>query len=352
MISILNQILDYKVLNNSVLNYIIFVLLVIAGAILIHYGKKYFFITLGLWAGTKKEQIENFLRPLFRKTLIPILYTAVVYFSLKYLEIPKNIDEVINIIWIIILTIQGVRFFSLILEYIIKEIWLKIDKEGEDKKYKGIIPALKVGIWGLGILFLLDNLGVNINTALTGLGIGGIAAAIASQAILKDLFSYVAIIFDRPFEIGDFIIVDKYLGEVENIGIKTTRIRSLTGEQIVFSNTDLTDSRVRNYMRMERRRVDFKIGIEYESTVDNVKAVPELVKEIIDAIELADFDRAHLQKFGDYSLIYEVIYYVLSSDYALFMDIQQEINFKIIEAFKERNIQFAYPTEKHLLKNP
>lgn len=348
---IFNQIIYFKVFENTVLNYLIFLGLILAGFILIHLGKKYLFISIALWLGADSN-FEKFVRPLFRKTLTPILYSAVIYFSLTYLTIPPNITTIIQVIWVIILTLQGIRFFSLLTEFIIKQMWLRTpDEDYIEKRYKGIIPAFKVVIWLLGILFLLDNLGVNINTALTGLGIGGIAAAIASQAILKDLFSYVAIIFDKPFEIGDFIVLNQEKGVVERIGIKTTRLRSLTGEQIILSNTDLTDSRVRNFMRMERRRIDFAIGIEYESTVENVKAVPEMIKNIIESIELTQFDRAHFSKFGDYNLVYEVVYYVLTSDYLVFMDIQQNINFQIIEAFKERNINFAYPTEKHLLKN-
>ncbi len=169
--------------------------------------------------------------------------------------------------------------------------------------------------------------------------------ALAAQAILQDLFSYFSIIFDRPFDVGDFIIVDSFMGTVEYVGIKTTRIRSLSGEQVVFSNTDLTNSRVRNYKRMELRRVVFGFGVVYETPLDKLRKIPQIVEDVIKSIEQTRFDRAHFFKYGDFSLDFEVVYYVLSSDYNKYMDIQQEINLKIKEEFEREGIEFAYPTQ-------
>jgi small-conductance mechanosensitive channel len=183
-----------------------------------------------------------------------------------------------------------------------------------------------------------------------GLGIGGIAVALAAQAILGDLFSYFVIFFDRPFEIGDFIIIGDFMGSIEHIGIKTTRIRSLGGEQLVFSNTDLTNSRIRNYKRMEKRRVVFKLGIVYQTTTSQVKEVPGIIKTAIENVQDTVFDRAHFATYGDFSLDFEVVYYVLSGDYNKYMDIQQDINFEIKEEFEKRGIEFAYPTQTLFLE--
>ena len=169
--------------------------------------------------------------------------------------------------------------------------------------------------------------------------------ALAAQSILGDLFSYFAILFDRPFEIGDFVIIGEYLGTIEHIGIKTTRIRSLGGEQVVFSNTDLTSSRMRNYKRMGKRRIVFKIGVTYQTSLDKMKAIPGIIERVIKNVKKTTFDRTHFFSYGDFSLVFEIVYYVMSRDYNEYMDIQQQINFGIKEEFEDRDIEFAYPTQ-------
>ncbi len=187
-------------------------------------------------------------------------------------------------------------------------------------------------------------MGIKISGLIAGVGIGGIAIAFASQAILGDVFNYFTIFFDKPFEIGDFIVIDEHKGNVEYIGLKSTRIKSINGEQLVFSNTDLTNSRVRNYKRMTERRVVFAFGVTYQTPVKTLKKILDLVQKIIDDLEDTRFDRAHFQKFGDSSLDFEVVYYVQSNDYAIYMDKQQEINFKLMEGIKKLKTDFAYPT--------
>ena len=221
---------------------------------------------------------------------------------------------------------------------------MKRPDDQDSRAFKGLLPAIKIVIWGVGFVFLLDNLGVEISAVLAGVGIGGIAVALAAQAILGDLFSYFSILFDRPFEVGDFIIVGDLLGSVEYIGIKTTRLRSLGGEQLVFSNTDLTNSRVKNYKRMEKRRVLFRLGVTYDTPKERVEEIPKLIANIIQETDNANFDRAHFGSYGDFSLIIEVVFYVTSGDYNLYMDVQQTINLRIMEEFQKRNIQFAFPT--------
>jgi small-conductance mechanosensitive channel len=250
-----------------------------------------------------------------------------------------------------IITFYGIRLLISLINYSLEQYWIK--KEGKTfsrQSLKGIITLIKVVIWGIGITFLLDNLGFKISTVIAGLGIGGIAVALAAQTILGDLFNYFVIFFDRPFEVDDFIIIGDYMGTIETIGIKTTRIRSLGGEQLVFSNTDLTNSRIRNYKRMQKRRVLFRIGVVYQTKLEQMKEIPGLIKEIVESIPDTVFDRAHFASFGDFSLDIEIVYYILSSDYNKYMDIQQELNFKIMEEFEKRGIEFAYPTRTIFLE--
>jgi len=207
----------------------------------------------------------------------------------------------------------------------------------------------KITLWSIIVLLVLDNLGVNVTALVAGLGIGGVAVALALQNILGDLFSSLSIMLDKPFVIGDFVIIDDYMGSVEHIGLKTTRVRSLSGEQLVFSNSDLLKSRLRNYGRMFERRVVFSIGVTYETPREKLKLIPIIIRECIEAQDKIRFDRSHFSKYGDYALLFETVYYVLSPDYNIYMDIQQAIYFAIHERFEQECIEFAYPTQKLFL---
>lgn len=207
----------------------------------------------------------------------------------------------------------------------------------------GIIGfVMRVVVWALILLLALDNLGVDVTALVAGLGVGGIAVALAVQNVLGDLFASLSITLDRPFEIGDFIIVGEYLGSVEQIGVKSTRLRSLGGEQIIMSNADLLGSRVRNYGRMNERRVVFSLSVTYETPREKLKNIPSIIKQCVERREAARFDRSHFAKYGDFALSFETVYYVRSPDYNAFMDIQQAIYFDIHEAFEREQIEFAY----------
>jgi small-conductance mechanosensitive channel len=230
---------------------------------------------------------------------------------------------------------------------------LKDDGESRASAYQALSLLLKIAGWTLALLIVLDNLGVQISGLLTGLGIGGVAIAFAAQAILGDIFSYFSIFLDKPFEVGDFIIVGEYMGVVEKTGIKTTRIRSLSGEELVFSNKDLTASRIRNYKTMSERRVDFRFGIKYDTPLEKLEKVGEMVKSIIDNIEQIRFDRANFHSFGDFALIFEVVYYIELSDYNIYKDIQETINLELVRTFRDEGIEFAFPTQEIILQgNP
>jgi small-conductance mechanosensitive channel len=219
----------------------------------------------------------------------------------------------------------------------------------EDKAVAGSIGIIRfvarVAVWAMVLLLTLDNLGVDITALVAGLGIGGIAVALALQNVLGDLLASLSIALDQPFVIGDFVIVGEHMGTVEYIGIKSTRVRSLTGEQIVMSNADLLSSRLRNYGRMHKRRVVFTLGVTYETPRPKLREIPLRLREIIEAQDGVRFDRAHFAKYGPYSLDFEVVYYVQSPDFGRYMDAQQAINFRIHEAFEALGVEFAYPTQ-------
>jgi len=332
--------------HNRILDYLICLSIFLIGIIIIRIFKSLLLKRLKAWAEETATTIDDYLIHAIKKRLLPLLYFGAFYLSIRGLTLNPALDKGINVLALILLTIFGVSFLLAIIIYGFETYWVKKEKDIAKKHaVEGILIVIKVIVWGLAIIILLDNLGVKITTLVAGLGIGGVAIALASQAILGDLFSCFTIYFDRPFEIGDFIITGDYLGTVEHIGIKSTRIRSLGGEQLVFSNTDLINSRVRNYKRMDKRRVVFRLGVTYQTSHQQLKEIPVIITNIIKNINDTVFDRTHFFSFGDFSLIFEVVYYVIGSNYNKYMDIQQEINFKIIEEFEKRGIEFAYPTQ-------
>ena len=209
---------------------------------------------------------------------------------------------------------------------------------------QGLSILIRGAVWAAVVVLMLQNLGYDVGALLAGLGIGGIAIALALQNVLGDLFASLSITLDKPFEVGDFVIVGDMLGTVSHVGLKTTRIRSLSGEQLVFSNSDLLSSRIRNYKRMDERRVLFNFGVLYQTTTEQLEGIPATARAIVDDVEDTRFDRAHFKEFGDSAYVFEVVYYVLNPDYNLFMDIQEKINLSLCRRFEAEGIEFAYPT--------
>jgi len=204
---------------------------------------------------------------------------------------------------------------------------------------------VKVIIWAIGGLLVLSNLGVNVTSLIAGLGIGGVAIALALQNILSDLFASFSIYFDKPFEVGDFIVVGANSGTVEKIGIKTTRIRALQGEEVIISNAELTKSRVQNFKKLKERRVVVRPGVLYETKHELLKEIPTLLQKAVDATEKTRFDRANLAEYGDSAIVFELVYYVLSGDYKEYMNLNEKILLAVKEAFDKKGIEFAYPTQ-------
>jgi len=339
-------------LNNSLKTWVIALGIVSAGFLVIRVFKKALLKKIKQWSKNTETSFDDFIVHAFEKYVIPFLYCLVVYSGLSYLTLPQIAGKPVQIAVMIVCTFFSLQIITSALKYFVSG-FLKNQDDGDvkQKQARGLIIIIKIIVWIMGLIFVLDNLGYDVSAIIAGLGIGGIAIALAAQTILGDLFSYFVILFDRPFEIDDFIIVDDKMGTVEYIGIKTTRLRTLGGEQLVCSNKDLTDARVHNYKRMEKRRVVFNIGVTYQTTAGQLKSIPGVIENIISKKEDVLFDRGHFSSFGDSSLNFEFVYYILSSDYNLFMDKQQEVNFEIFETFEKMNIDFAYPTSTVFLNN-
>lgn len=267
------------------------------------------------------------------------------YLSLGFLEIAPFLKAVINTILIVWFVFQIITALQVLINYVVRKKFA-----GEDTQARTAISAvsiiLKIGLWSVALLLILSNMGVNITSLVAGLGIGGIAVAMALKNILSDLFDSFAIYLDKPFLVGDFIVAgDDIKGVVEKIGLKTTRIRALQGEEIVISNSKLTSAKIQNFKKLKERRVSFSLGVAYETSSEKLKKIPGIIKKIIESQKHVRFDRVHFTKFADFALIFDVVYYMESPDHVAHLDANQVINFEIKDAFEREGISMAYPTQ-------
>ena len=337
-------------MGNTTKDWAIAISIIIVSVLLLRLIKKIIVAQLKRWSQRTNTTIDDFLVLAIEKSILPFFYLLMIYSGLSYLSFGGKTQNILRIAILVAGTFFAIRLITSVITYLVENFTrTQEDAEIKRKQARGIIIIVNIIIWIVGIVFLIDNLGYDITTLVAGLGIGGIAIALAAQAVLGDLFSYFVIFFDKPFEIGDFIIIGDKMGTIEYIGIKTTRIRALGGEQLVVSNTDLTNSRVQNYKRMEKRRVVFSIGVLHETPTEKLKKIPGIIKNIIESQPDLQLDRVHFSAFGDFSLNFEIVYYIPSADYNLYMDRQQAINLAIFEEFQNEKIGFAYPTQKIFL---
>lgn len=297
-------------------------------------------------------EIDDYLLPLLLQTRLFFFLIVGIYLGSLVLTLPEGdknlLDKALRVAFFLQLGFWGMGIITF---YVQRGVSGKLDEdEGESATTIDAFGLIaKIALWVLVGLLILDNLGVKINSLIASLGIGGIAVALAVQNILGDLFASLSIAMDKPFAIGDFIVVGEFAGTVEDVGLKSTRIRSLSGEELVFSNSDLLNSRIRNYKRLQERRIDFKFGITYDTSYEKLKRIPAIVEDAITALEDVRFDRAHLKEMGDFALTYEVVYFVEQPDYNFYMDVQEKINLTLYRRFEEKGIEFAYPTQRIFL---
>lgn len=339
--------LDQQFLNNSILEWLIALGLAVIVFIGLKIVKSLLQHKLAQLAKKTKTDIDDLVVTVLKRTKFFFPLVLALFSASHLLNLPKMIAGIFYTLFIMTLLLQGGIWGVGIISFITDRY--KREKLAADAASVTTFSALgflgKIVLWSAILLLALDNLGFNITTLVAGLGISGIAIALAVQSILGDLFASLSIVLDKPFVLGDFIIVDNHLGSVEHIGLKTTRIRSLSGEQLIFSNNDLLQSRIRNFKRMAKRRRIFMLGVTYQTPAEKLEKIPGMIKEMIEAQELTSFDRAHFKDFGDFSLNFEVVYWISSPDYNQYMDTQQAINLLIYNRFAEEGIEFAYPTQ-------
>lgn len=282
-----------------------------------------------------------------------VFLIVAIYLGIMALTLPAIVMLWAKTTMLIFIFIQLAIWGSLLIGFGVRRYAESRGDEGEVATVQGLSFVARLALYALLLILALDQIpGVEMNALLASLGIGGIAVALAVQNILGDLFASLSIALDQPFMVGDFISVDGLSGRVEHVGLKTTRVRSLSGEELIFSNSDLLQSRIRNYKSMEQRRVAFTVSVSCDTPPDLLREIPTILEEIIGAQEQVRFERAHFASFGDFSFDFAVVYHMLKADYGLYMDTQQAVNLGILERFAERGIEMPYPTQVVKLERP
>ncbi|MEI0604581.1 mechanosensitive ion channel family protein [Brachyspira alvinipulli] len=327
--------------NNSLFQYIVFVI-IFAIAMISMNLILLFLLKILLKVNTKLQNlfITDLIKSIKKRTR-PIILLISLSIARLSLNLPENLNKYFGKIVIVFIIIFIIMF---ICDFITNFTNNYLSQKKDVVISDGIITILKVVVWIIGFLTILSNLGVNVNTFITGLGVGGVAVAFAAQSIIADLFNYFVIVFDKPFLKGDYIQIDQDLGTVEYIGVKSTRIRRNSGEQLLISNTNLLASRIQNYRVLEKRRKYMMVGVEYSTPLEKLKMIPDVVKKIIESTENTEFYSARFIEFADSSLNFEVIYHVTIPDYAEYVRIVEDVNYKLVDEFNKLGINFAFPS--------
>ena len=342
-------------LGNTVLQWIFAGAIIAIVLIVVSLLKRLVTTRLRRTRAARDMQFDGLAAELAGKTRTWLIFFAALYLGSLTLILPERATQFLRTLAIIALLVQGALWGNQIIAFLLSR-YVRYEAEDEvsgESAYNLLNFVLRVVLWSLVLLMVLDNLpGVQITSLLAGLGVASVAVALAVQTILSDIFASLSIVLDKPFVIGDAIEVGEYSGAVEHIGLKTTRIRSVTGEELIFSNSDLLNSRIRNYRRMNERRTAITLGVAYETPYDKLQAIPAIIEQEMASIELTRFDRAHLKAMGNSALLYEVIYWVLVPDYRTYMDKLQEVNLRLLKRFEAEGINLPYSTQRVVLSSP
>ena len=352
MTNFLDFLKDYQLWSNSGYDYLIAVAIFIGLLVILKIFQVIILARLYQLAKKTTTKFDDTLIEVFKTIKPPFYFFVAIYFSLKTLTVSDLAMLAVKVLVLVAVVYEIIRAIEKLLDYFINRYF---EKSGNSKaQSQSMIKTLqliaRVILWTLGIILVLANLGVNVTSLVASLGIGGLAVALALQNVLSDLFSSFSIYIDKPFQVGDFIKVGTDMGEVEKIGLKSTRIRTLLGEELIVANKELTTARVQNFKRMKKRRESFSLGVVYGTEAKKISAIPKMIEEIVKKVKGAEFDRCHFAKFADSSLNFDIVYYIDSPDYVAYMDIKQTINLAIFDKFAAEKIEFAYPTQTIVLE--
>ncbi len=344
-----NNLLSFQVFGNTGKDYLVAFIILVIFVTLLKVFQIVILKKLENIVKKTKTDLDDVLIAIVERIKPPVYSFIALYGAFQFLTLSDIVEKIIDGLLILVVVYQIINTLQEFVNFAVRKLSSE-DKKVSSSVVSSISIMAKTVLWSFAVLLILSNWGINISSLVAGLGIGGIAIALAVQKILSDVFSSFSIFVDKPFEEGDFIAVGQDMGVVQKIGIKTTRIKSLQGEELIISNQELTTERVKNFKRMKERRIVFTIGICYETPTEKMKKIPEIIKEIVEKEEFARFDRAHFKTYGDFSLNYEIVYFVTSREYLKYVNTQQSINLALKESFEKEGIEFAYPTQTIFVK--
>ena len=332
-----------KIFGDSLLYSTLFFLVGILFTLIISRFSKY---SLKKISKRTKTNFDDYVFASITNLIKPVGFLLSLYFSLDYFFVDeiKFISIILNLEKLIILVIV-IKTLNKILIRSFKETTDKINDPSIISMVTSLTPLIKALTWTIASIFYLQNIGVQMTAIWALLSAGGIGAGLALKDPVQEFFEYITILLDKPFQKGEFIKSNGVIGMVERVGVRSSRIRSINGEIIVMSNSALTNGIIANYAQMEKRRLVHKLGVTYETPSEIMKKIPLIIESIVNKTNNASFDRCHFTDFGDFSLNFELVYYIPTNDYLAAMEAQQAINIKIIEEFKTNNIEFAFPTQ-------
>jgi len=342
----MRRLLLVEYFGNSLLRWSVALVVFVAVLVALRLLRHVLYSRLARLAERTDTELDDLASQLLGRTSKLVLVAVAAAVAGRTLELPPGIELALHRLLFIAVAIQAGIWATHLLTWWIGR-YLQRREEGEALRVAvlGLFGFFgRLVIWSVVLLLALDNLGFDVTALIAGLGVGGIAVGLALQNVLQDTFASLSIVLDKPFVVGDFVVIGEFAGTVERIGIKTTRIRSISGELLVFGNGDLLSSRVRNFKQMNERRILFGFGVVYQTPAAQLEAIPAMVAEIFAGTDRARLDRAHFKAFGDSSLDFEVVYYVESAEYSVYMDVQQAINLALVRRFEAEGIEFAYPT--------
>ena len=292
-----------------------------------------------------KTSFDDFVLNALADSVIPFGFVVILILTEKDLGLPINVEQVYDIVLRIIGTIVLIRFVNRVGSRFLNGVARRSGAQDLEHLLQNLLPLLKAVVWAIGSLVLLQSLGVKMTVIWGLLSAGGIGIGLALKDPAQELFAYLMILLDKPFSVGQFISVGSTSATVERIGVRSTHLRSLRGEQVVMSNSTLTGSTILNFAQMVQRRMIYSIGVTYDTSVDQMKAIPSMIQAIIDAKEHSTFNRCHFTEFADSSLNFELVYYIDTRDFTVALNEQQAINLEIMEAFAREGIEFAFPSQ-------
>ncbi|MBD3311578.1 MAG: mechanosensitive ion channel [Candidatus Magasanikbacteria bacterium] len=351
----IDQLKAFEFLGNSGWDYLLTILVFVGAIIILKIFQVVILRKLKKLAEKTETEADDLLIEIFSNVRPPFYFLFALFLALRFLNYSDFANKLLFVILVAIVVLEVIRAIEQVIDFYTKKYIEDEEKDNVEKQQaKSMMRIVRTftvaAMWLIAILVILSNLGINVTSLVASLGIGGIAIALAVQNILSDMFSSFSIFVDKPFKVGDTIVVGTDSGTVERIGLKSTRIRTIRGEELVVSNKELTTVRIQNLKKMKQRQDKFVLSVTYETPKEKLIKIPEIIEKIIKNIKGAEFKRCYLMEFADSSVNYEVVYVVEPPDFAKFVAVKHELNMEILKVFEKENIDLAYPTQTIFMK--